>query len=119
MEKEDNDDYLFENWLSQESYYVLIQTDFNMEVDSYEFWEERYQQKRDDFEDPVRKKLESSDYLQLFFMTADDLRVGFTLKMVQYLKDQCPKKEIIYNDVQTNAKSGPICFIPNIAEVSS
>jgi hypothetical protein len=53
----------------------------------------------DDYEDRIRKRLESCDLLRLITFCADSQNAGFTNQLVYHLKDQCEKKPIIFTSI--------------------
>jgi hypothetical protein len=64
--------------------------------------------------------MEQSDFLRLFTMCADGEKLGFGSKLIEYLKDECPKKDILLASVSDESSLNYFneCFLPLVGQIA-
>ena len=71
------------------------------------------------YEDKIRKYLEQSDSLSMFSMCCDGAKNGFTVGMIEYIRDECPKKPVTLlhlSEPSDNYSTG--VFLPLLGKIA-
>jgi hypothetical protein len=120
QQEADPEQYLFAEWEAGEQNYALIDKDYCEPKACFDLWEGFYKHGREAFEDKVRKYLEQSDSLRLFTICSDADKLGFTNQLLEYVRDECPKRPIICTTLSRPQGERYLseCFLPLIGQLS-